>query len=137
MRMPQVRRQFGKFPLDVDPSTIPVNEDAGGEPMPHVMQPGTVAVAATWRAKADLARNLGKIVSRGPVGHTTAVFREEEGRCGRPANNPFPLSRVIDEDSTGRVMQGDESRLAELRPPNGDDPLLQIHVLSIEGHRLA
>ena len=132
--MPQVRREFGKLPLDVGPASIPVHERARRKPMSHIVQPGTVAVTAAFHrgAEAHRARHLGKVVPGGAVGHTGATFREEEGRRGGPLENAVPVARVAVVDGhklnfcvkalTGDCAGGREFRLAL---PNG---VYEVHL---------
>src|SRR3954452_9511352 len=56
MQVPEVGGQLGDLPLDIDARSIPLEEGADGEAMPHVVEPGAAAVTTVCRRRtqADL-----------------------------------------------------------------------------------
>src|SRR3954467_6424798 len=56
MHVPEVSGQLGDLPLDIDARSIPLEESADGEAMPHVVEPGAAAVTTVCRRRtqADL-----------------------------------------------------------------------------------
>src|SRR6266705_2749444 len=75
--------QLGEFSFDIAPGAIPVGQGAGGEPVPHVMQPRTVAATLGAGAEADLLRQLSESVMHYRSGNPLPAFAEKERRSAR------------------------------------------------------
>ena len=83
MDVPQIGGQLGEFSFHLESGAIPVDQGAGGESVPQIMQPGAATVTLSGPAKAQLLRQLGEGVSRHPLGGPAAPLGDEERRSAR------------------------------------------------------
>src|SRR5215470_18563060 len=132
MHVPQIGGQLGEFSFHVEPGTIPVDQGASRESMPHVMEPGTATVALGGCAEAQLLRQLGEGVARDPLGDPATPLGDEERRSDRCRKDAISGLGVLFQSVYRGGMKRYVTRFSKLRPPDVKDSALEVDIRAIQ-----
>src|SRR3990172_10321795 len=120
----QIDRQLVQEPLHVGTLLIPGGETVNGEGVAQVVNPRLLACVSPTNACA-IAQNSEGLLQRPCIDRATQR-RREKGGLGWPSLRSSAV--VLDQGAAQLRSKGNQSRLAELRVPNGQDRPAQIHV---------
>ena len=114
--------------------TVPLQERGDSESVAEVMKPGTATIRDA--SQTDLARQFDEGPTDYTIGQWSPSFGEKKAR-GRVKIKGISFGGVMFQLMGGGGMQGDQTGLPELGKTNGENALVQIHIVLLEGDGFA
>jgi hypothetical protein len=139
MSVSEVGGELGELAFHVAALAVPADKGPYREPVPHVMEPRSVAmvVPAKGRAKADHARDDHEVVPGAALPDAGSGLGQEECRGRAMRDEEISLLHVALQGSAGGLVDRHEPRLAELAAPDAEDTGAEIYIVAVEGERFA
>lgn len=128
--VPEICGQRGQAVLGVGTGGVASPQDLDRHRMPHVVQTRPISIRDTTHA--DPFGQPTKRAFQRRMDDAAAMRRYEEGFDHPAVQEGVTFVPVALQDDAGRLMDGHEPGLAELRVADGNDALIEIDVIDIE-----
>ena len=103
--------------------------------MPEIVKPQTLVILRP--AQADLPRQVVERSTNRRAVQTAAVIVEKEAGRRCVAQKPVAAPGVIGHDVPSGSMEWNQAGLAELRLPDGEDAVAEVHIWPLQLEHLA
>ena len=126
MSVPQISREHWQALFDINTGSVPIKKRGHGKPVAKVMDAWAAAIPDF--SEADLSGELDESPSNHAVGERDALIGQEKAGCGGPGMKLISSPKIMLEIFHSGRMQRNQSGLAELGQPNGQEFLIEINV---------
>src|SRR5665213_1449362 len=126
----KIRAERGQPALGISPRAITAVQYLDGHAVTKIVQSWPVAVR--WSPQSEFPRQSQKRVVQHTVAYPLGKRGDEERSDDAAAQKLVPLLQVVCQRGSSRGMKGYKSRFSKLRIANGQNTLIQVHVLQIQ-----